>query len=224
MTPFKNLGPDLVAEKTAKVLVPRERPILFSAPMVRALLNGTKTQTRRVVKPQPVGGDSIIRLFAGWAWSVGRMRDSENAWREQKCPYDFGMRLWVRETTIIAPKRWTTENLSTHWDADGDGRIVQYLASQPNREAADDYNLKATPSIFMPRWACRITLEITDVRVQRLRDISEGDAKAEGVDPIREKVPTHRDAYRYLWDDINGTGAWQANPWVWALTFRRVAP
>jgi hypothetical protein len=200
MTPFKNLGPDLVAEKTAKVLVPRERPILFSAPMVRALLNGTKTQTRR------------------------RMRDSENAWREQKCPYDFGMRLWVRETTIIAPKRWTTENLSTHWDADGDGRIVQYLASQPNREAADDYNLKATPSIFMPRWACRITLEITDVRVQRLRDISEGDAKAEGVDPIREKVPTHRDAYRYLWDDINGTGAWQANPWVWALTFRRVAP
>jgi hypothetical protein len=200
MTPFKNLGPDLVAEKTAKVLVPRERPILFSAPMVRALLNGTKTQTRR------------------------RMRDSENAWREQKCPYDFGMRLWVRETTIIAPKRWTTENLSTHWDADGDGRIVQYLASQPNREAADDYNLKATPSIFMPRWASRITLEITDVRVERLQDISEGDAKAEGVDPIREKVPTHRDAYRYLWDDINGTGAWQANPWVWALTFRRVAP
>lgn len=189
-------------------MTPRERPILFSAPMVRALLDGRKTQTRRIVKPQ---ADSI-EPHDGYPGEWSPWKDGERQ-ASILCPYGVsGDRLWVRETTIIAPKRWNDGYGATHVDAEGDKRIVQYLATSPSRDAAKAYNLKATPTIHMPRWASRITLELTDVRVHRLLDITEDDARAEGAENAR--------AFVTLWDSINGKGSWDASPWVWALTFR----
>jgi hypothetical protein len=193
-----------------------ERPILFSAPMVRAILDGRKTQTRRVIKPQPISiGDKVVAVLKY------RIRD----------------RLWVRET----------------WHPYGDdGKESLALATStctgPEhvcfRATADEAQCATyhwRPSIHMPRWASRITLEITNVRVQRLQDISEKDAKAEGVERLKSgrgyysikhgRAAVHfgvyhddaKEAFAELWDSINGAGAWDANPWVYALTFRRVA-
>lgn len=197
-----------------------ERPILFSAPMVRAILDGRKSQTRRI-----------------------NVKDRAR-------PYYAGDRLWVRETTIITPKRWNDGTGCTHTDADGDPRIVQYLATHPDREAADDYKLKATPSIFMPRWACRLTLDVAAVRVERLQEISEDDAKAEGARfkdfglgkwkqqrPGWSMLDPHpwtsdaclgsaRHAFGNFWNKLNekrGFG-WDANPMVWVVDFHRVLP
>lgn len=194
----------------------RERPILFSAPMVRAILEGWKTQTRRVVKnPDNFGcltGDCPHQL----------QEECDAALRE-RCPYGLpGDLLWVRETCIISPKRFDGVRSDSYnaTDPDGDGRIVQYLASTPDTDAARDYGLKVTPSIFMPRWASRITLTITNVRVERLQDISRGDAMAEGCPfPNMETGPDPRQWYAELWDQINGIGAWESNPWVWVVSF-----
>jgi hypothetical protein len=181
-----------------------ERPILFSAPMVRALLAGTKTQTRRVVKPQP---DNPETFGVSPIWGQGVLREhldpqqrfhvhaafNEGGKRVDRwlpCPFGApGDRLWVRETFITTPKRWTDDwalfdKESRKVDGDGDMRAVQYLATAPDREGANGWGLKATPSIFMPRWASRITLEVTGVRVERLKDISETDSLAEGVEPM----------------------------------------
>lgn len=189
-----------------------DRPILFSAPMVRALLAGTKTQTRRVVKhPGLASLSHIVDCRDGW-WG-----DEEGDF-QALCPYGApGDRLWVRET-------WQHVEGGAVRDAAGgvmdsfDDEIV-YRADNMNRRSA------WTPSIHMPRWASRITLEITAVRVERLQDISEADAKAEGVEPML--VPPdggsapHVEGYRTLWESINGAGSWDANPWVWVLEFRR---
>jgi hypothetical protein len=153
------------------------------------------------------------------------------------CPYGLlGDRLWVRETAIIAPAHFAgSENadLNNCTDSDGNGRIVQYIASNDNTEFASDYGLKKTPSIFMPRWASRITLEITGVRVERLQDISEFDARAEGVGlwciPGYQKHGAKGeydtvDLYSMLWKKINGADSWKLNPWVWVLEFKRVLP
>ncbi len=195
----------------------KERPILFSAPMVRALLAGTKTQTRRVVKPQPE--------FDG----PERLHHAEVAlWREAmltlRCPYGQpGDRLWVRET-------WQAVN--------GDDRARHIVTHpRPNRgwieyaatPRLDEPAYKWRPSIHMPRWASRITLEVTSVRVERLQDISEADALAEGVNvhpdhhgKPRTSIYSPVQAYADLWDQINGAGSWAANPWVWAVSFKVV--
>lgn len=185
----------------------RERPILFSGPMVRALLNGTKTQTRRVAM-HTVCGVRVARLAYDPAPDV------------RACPYGVpGDRLWVRET--FAP-------FST-------GGAV-YRADKP-RFSPDAHEVVGGswhPSIHMPRWASRLMLRITDVRVERLQDISEADAKAEGVEPIQCEPASlafgtwkarfrYRDAYRALWDSINGKRAeWSSNPWVWVVAFERL--
>jgi hypothetical protein len=218
-----------------------ERPILFSAPMVRALLAGTKTQTRRIVKfpatktrrgewePMTIGG-------AGITTSIGTTMPPGAAFGHSKTGAVFtyclpGDRLWVRETSIIAPKNWNDGDLCTHTDSEGVPRLVQYLATSPDREAANDFKLKATPSIFMPRWASRISLDVTGVRVERLNDISETDAVAEGVplalDEDDEVMRSQRWAiqdYRGLWESINGAGSWAKNPLVWVVEFKRIAP
>lgn len=233
----------------------RERPILFSGPMVLAILAGTKTQTRRIIKPQPVGGDRIHESEDGWV--VGRMRDSENAWGELRCPYGVpGDRLWVRETWRIGA--WDenegriaidyVDGSDKHWrsdptDEDGEkfNRLWQGSCDELHRKgiSADsdgqyqwkpgDSPLRWRSGRFMPRWASRITLEVTEVRVQRLQEISEEDAKAEGSP--REFLTdqqnmndweSYRSAYLRLWESINGQGAWDANPYVWAITFRRL--
>lgn len=199
----------------------KERPILFSAEMVRALLAGTKTQTRRVVKvPYPgiecTEGCYADRYNNGEHWTFWSRADHK-MWAPVtfRCPYGVpGDRLWVREA----------------WCPRGNGVLAMERVQRPFYRAADDgeetakpLTWKWRPSIFMPRWASRITLEITDVRVQRLQDISEEDARAEGVfreDEISGGFAAL--AYSRLWDRINGEGAWTANPWYWCLTFKRI--
>ena len=192
----------------------KERPILFSGPMVRAILEGRKTMTRRVVKPQPSKSCNV---------------DSETACEilAKGCPYgDPGDKLWVRETFC------ETANVR------GDGH---YLCRY---RAGDEYDKIVEcagpwkPSIFMPRWASRITLEITSVRVERLQKINAVDAIAEGIEPTREQ-PGHFNwkwyglnnaqcnavmSFEMLWIMINGPESWDANPWVWVIKFRRVTP
>jgi hypothetical protein len=200
----------------------KERPILFSGPMVRALLAGTKTQTRRAVKPQPTGGDVI---FHPWndGFAVGRFRDSENAVRQLPCPYGgYGTRLWVRESGWERPERTSKmmrEGADTwapyYYDADGE-----------DAEQLREWGFKRRPSIHMPRWACRLTLEVVRIRAERVQEISAADVDAEGTSPLQLARGILRDdwkpqqAYARLWDSINGAGSWDANPWVWVVEFK----
>lgn len=187
----------------------KERPILFSGPMVRALLAGTKTQTRRVVKMKHYHQIEERDDGSPWPWMYDGERE-ENSWMH--CPYGQpGDRLWVREAfcKIIGQSGGWIETdyraTYTHGFRLGDSLGIRK---------------KWTPSIHMPRDASRITLELTGVRVERLQDISEADAQAEGAytDPA---CPAY-DAYRDVWEQINGPGSWAANPWVWAIEFRRL--
>ena len=193
----------------------KERPILFSAPMVQAILDGRKTQTRRVVKPQPtefVGGPGVTLQDGSPAPLIPLDDSVEPYGREIACPYGKpGDRLWVRETwhdassSLHSCALYRADGIDLHWD-------------------------KWTPSIHMPRWASRITLEITSVRVERLQEISEADAQAEGwtrrpevsTDPQVHKEAA-RDWFMGLWESINGPGSWDTNPWVWVIEFRRLA-
>ena len=201
--------------------------------MVRAVLDGSKTQTRRVLKKQfpddavmaempatdPIGG-WVISGHSGLWWD-----DAASCFDDAiRCPYGQpGDRLWVREdwTThacfdAIPPRDITTRSL--HYQADG------LINTGKNRSG-----------IFMPRWASRITLEITAVRVERLQDISEADARAEGARNLdvasgRETLdPYSRQGscvahYKHIWQDINGPDSWDLNPWVWVIEFKRVLP
>lgn len=219
----------------------RERPILFSDEMVRALLDGRKTQTRRVVKPQPLTDGA--RYYADaynkterWAfWRCDDNRMSEpRTWR---CPQGVGGdRLWVREAwapfyapgaALAYPQPDMHEANAIRYRATPD-QVRAYptsLASWLTRPSSREHVWR--PSIFMPRWASRITLEIVDVRVQRLHDISEEDAHAEGCRPRRfcaepNGETTARREYEWLWERINGEGSWASNPWVWAVSFKRI--
>lgn len=208
----------------------RERPIIMSAPQVRAILAGTMTQTRRAVKIRGldfVGGGP--RNGADWndpsCWgfedcNTGRnwaLASGEGVDDVFSCPHGVpGDRLWVRET-------WRVMGESPEDTLDMFGRDdIQYRADRD-----ESYIGKYRSSIHMPRWASRITLEITNVRVERLQNISEADAMAEGTPPVL--VPPdggdqpHVVGYRDLWESINGAGSWDANPWVWVVAFRRVA-
>lgn len=178
----------------------KERPILFSAPMVRALLAGTKTQTRREVKGQ----------VPQWNESA---EYREFCLRTIRCPYGPpGDRLWVRET-------WGT---SAGWDGIKPSELPSILPNVPIRYAADGMKNDGRwrPSIFMLRWMSRITLELTAVRVERLNEISVEDALAEGIEHRSMNDP--RVEYKHLWESINGAGSWAKNPWVWALTFKKL--
>lgn len=213
----------------------KERPILFSAPMVRALLNGSKTQTRRIVKTPP-SWDCIVYADWGNGWWPYRSDDGESPSYDNNeiplnCPYGQPRdRLWVRETFCAVDDR--------EFAADGGQLWVDYRAT-PNdsaiapagwhNEEPSNRQLKWTPCIHMPRWASRINLEITEVRVERLQEISEADAIAEGVTIeashmsgycAGEFLPPAIRAYRDLWENINGPGSWDANPWVWAVSFK----
>lgn len=203
----------------------RERPILFSSPMVRAILAGTKTQTRRVVKP--VGDDdSFVLQDYGDGWWPYRSDDGESPMKGDNeiphaCPYGHpGDRLWVRETWRVCGGR--------EYEYQQDRSQVMYRATHQE----DGFPLTWEsyvwrPSIFMPRWASRITLEVTGVRVERLQDISIADAMAEGVVETNanlrglEPCMEWRYAYEDLWRQINGPDSWDANPWVWVIEFRR---
>ena len=199
----------------------KERPILFSGAMVRAILDGRKTQTRRVCKGVVFDTEFAKECGAFLATKKGAwICDTESTAMLEHCPYGQpGDRLWLRET-------WAHE---TDFGTETGG--FMYRASYTNGGPADNVK-KWRPSIFMPRQASRITLELTGVRVERVQDISGSDAAQEGVNGLtidgKEYVPQcandNRLGFMQLWDGINaerGYG-WSANPWVWAITFRRV--
>ncbi|WP_426113465.1 hypothetical protein [Pseudomonas sp. DSP3-2-2] len=225
----------------------KERPILFSAPMVRAILEDRKTVTRRVVEDQPFdlswsrrdhqfeytsgraeNGDEIDGFYAHTTRSGGE-------WNA-KCHYGQpGNRLWVRETwycdhfEVMRGPYLKPDDLDVA-EARGDGTLV-YAADGLTPYEADQPAWK--PSIHMPRWACRILLEITSVRVERLQEITYEDAVAEGVYRDSSRVWTGSDeggpchkypepAFRDLW--ISTGGDWNTNPWVWVVEFKRVTP
>jgi hypothetical protein len=191
----------------------KERPILFSGPMVRAILDGSKTQTRRVVKDaQPAGIGRCHWSNTGWAHlRLSGGCSCQPVHRPHGTPGD---RLWVRET-------WQ-HNI-------GNGPPIIYRADHGAAQSVYEADLATgawkvavsgwRPSIFMPRIASRILLEITDVRVQRLQEISDEDARAEGYD---RSHAFPREWFALLWERIHGPGSWHANPWVWAITFQRL--
>lgn len=179
----------------------KERPILMKAEMVRATLDGSKTQTRRLVKFQEHG------CLTG---DCPHSKQSEcEATLLAECPYGRpGDRLWVKETFFPTDP----------WVAFKDGTQMHRDGSYYKGNGKPIGPVKWKPSIFMPRWASRIDLEITAVRVERLQSISEEDAENEGC-----KRPFCSD-YKTLWESINGWGSWAQNPYVWVITFRRIKP
>lgn len=223
-----------------------ERPILFSSPMVRAVLAGAKTVTRRVVTD--VRGIGRVTEFQpsdtpGYDWIMRNKRmlwnDLETSELLARCPYgEPGDRLWVRET-------WRTE------EGEGGEEGIRFRADdtfvpiERTQEAIDrwiesddpDHGHDWRPSIFMRRWACRLLLEVVSVRIERLQEITEDDARAEGA-PIGDLIPAVVNgergkviifdpvkAFQVLWESINGERpgcSWAANPWVWRVEFRRI--
>ena len=195
----------------------KEHPILFSAPMVRAILEGRKTQTRRIIKPQP---DRVIGGFP----AVDDFGELQPIRRPYGKPGD---RLWVRETWVF-----------TDYDFN---HMPNEYAYRADYAETDSLLWKWKPSIHMPRAASRILLEVVNVRVERLRDISEADAIAEGVEVTGRNIygnPIYKDysgeslrgdgwssaqrSFQSLWQSINGPESWEQNPWVWVVEFKRI--
>lgn len=205
-----------------------EKPILFSGPMVRAILRGYKTQTRRVVKPQfgNLWGQGVKRTTSKYSIHVDSKAE-DGSWNWIESPYQVGDRLWVRET--FADLRgmgfdeqvaYQANSLNKHGDEDYD-----------SERCRKDYGVKWKPSIFMPRWASRITLEVTGVRVERLASIDNVDLMREAVGPAnytndadpwddfhgKWEVP-----FIKLWDKLNKAYPFESDPWVWVIEFKRV--
>lgn len=211
----------------------KERPILFSAPMVRAILSGQKTVTRREVKKKA----ALDCLAAGFEPAFLALPGNTDL-----CPYGkVGDQLWVRETwycdhlEVMRGPYLKPDDLDIG-EAINDGTLV-YAADGLAPYEQEQPTWK--PSIHMPRWACRILLEITDVRVERLNAISDEQALAEGVrlytdhaelgnwyhvDGIETYSAEPRKSFELLWSLINGADSWTANPWVWVVEFKRVTP
>lgn len=229
--------------------IAKERPILFSGAMVRAILEGRKTQTRRVL--DRMTGFKVNGFEAsttpGYAYHFrcqrGLWQDMRYSEVMERCPYGtVGDRLWVRETVYIddyrllnvAPSKWPTdvEQDAIYYRADG-----ECCEQIPECMCATEGKPNWTPSIHMPRWVSRITLEITGVRVERLNEISEADAIAEGVESQLSGsdivfrnykkgqqgwTQVARCSFEWLWESINGPGSWAANPWVWVVEFKTI--
>lgn len=215
----------------------KERPILFSGDMVRAILSGRKTQTRRIVKPQPKPEtrgwwctcfSTDKKRVGEWEPRNGRKSiiGTEQTGERVRCPYgDIGDRLWVRET-------WTPDHADFYphhavvyradkgfdYERDDDGQVY-------SPESRRSFPYRWRPSIHMPRWASRITLEITAVRVERLQDMSDQDALAEGIEPMDPAFDPEcgaRGQFIGLWESIYGPESWTENPWVWVIEFKRL--
>lgn len=220
----------------------RERPIRLSAHEVRALLAGTKTQTRRAFSERTMKmmRDAAALGEVSHFMAEGRLEKHDLAYIKQFSPYGQpGEQLWVRES-------WAVGNI---YDSVPPSKICDWLSPGTKHEKAPCgvaypasggcVGLKARPSIHMPRWASRITLEITGVRVERLQDISEADAWAEGLETAEGELDEDAifamargmpgrtfeaavPSFAVLWESINGAGSWDANPWVWVVEFHRL--
>jgi hypothetical protein len=189
----------------------KEIPILFSTPMVQAILAGRKTQTRRVVKPQPLfseDGGLYEGKHKGYVRVDGHL-DWQRQFAEEFAPYQEGDILWVRETW----QHWLNDNGNPSGD-------YLYKADECGRNG-----IGWKPSLFMPRKACRLFLKVTEVRAERLQDISGKDAVAEGV---RSRLPDNgiaQSEFQDIWDSINAKKCpWESNPWVWVITFKKYQP
>lgn len=227
----------------------KERPILFSGEMVRAILDGRKTQTRRVVRLPPGYEHGEVYGYEGSHNGRHFLACDPGPSRAIPCPYGApGDRLWVRET-------WAARGNDDGYPVDAAGNIAKWGPGVSLVYRADTrlgaYGADVLPdggqwfnnwrpSIHMPRWASRLTLEIVSVRLERLQDITEADALAEGIRSTRLEIAnmdvyhvedwptdrcgeTARDMFRSMWDSINGKRApWQSNPWVWVVTFRKL--
>ncbi len=185
----------------------KECGMIFNDEMVRAILGGNKTQTRRIVEEKFYGRAVAAELLA------------------KHCPYGQpGDRIWVRETYRVHGKATDVATLVYR------ASVRNSWTEQTHRVPVDVCNKpvseKWTPSIHMPRWASRILLEITDVRVERLHDMSEADAKAEGATPATYKITPPEAVYRVgfgdIWRSIYGQDNWLSNPWVWVIEFKRI--
>lgn len=244
----------------------KEKPILFSAPMVRAILEGRKTQTRRVVRKQfaPDADPAEVSATSPEGWQIsghaGLWWDDAGACIDDaiRCPYGQpGDRLWVRETwrytaSTLEESRAITEDITSgiavDWRATYIDRCMKELGfSREEAEMADDFKTWR-PSIHMPRWASRILLEVTGVRVERLNDISDVDSLSEGITSVRSNEfdvehfkdwkerfdtavasgekppvgPSPKESFKALWESINGSGSWEANQFVWVISFKRI--
>lgn len=204
----------------------KEHPILFSSAMVRAILDGRKTQTRRVVKKQPHGAGAWVQQLAHW------MFPHICPYIKIQCPYgEVGDRLYVRESARVLEVRGGSREITIEYQADKTVAAVKY----PARLSPAPLGKRLANGTY--REACRIVLEITGVRVERLQAITRDDAKAEGItEHLTEFLPgayteeakdlwrnrTSVENFSYLWESINGPGSWDADPWVWVVEFKRV--
>ncbi|HEJ6970394.1 TPA: hypothetical protein SMF36_000345 [Serratia marcescens] len=221
----------------------KERPVIFNGEMVRAILDGRKTQTRRVIAN--VGSDNCIPLQKPTKTKDGIYTHVMDAPGHGLCPFGrVGERLWVRETWGVVSHDFDENERIIDWVPDRPATAIHempfgngyysghaiYAADGEFTWGDDDGHGERScwkPSIHMPRWASRITLEITGVRVERLNDISHDDAKAEGCcygrgGGIPDFAVTPADHFPTLWASIYGEESWNANPWVWVIEFRRV--
>jgi hypothetical protein len=197
----------------------KERPILFSGEMVRAIIEGRKTQTRRVIK-KTVDFTSQDKLPKNWIWAKHMLPDEDAEFiGVPACPYgQVGDKLWVRETWDVRFLEGVSE------------KQLCFRADMTSINCPDNFkgelNYNWRPSIFMPRWASRILLEVVSIRVERLQDISEEDAIAEGISknmfPI-DGLYFASQLFAELWNEINGKKhPWESNPWVWVVEFKRI--
>ncbi|HEL4802974.1 TPA: hypothetical protein UOK37_004667 [Klebsiella pneumoniae] len=221
-----------------------ERGMIFNAEMVRAILDGRKTQTRRIMKIQPEhSGFGLRRVIDSkngsddgkYFWSLSDACGLKIRSKSFTCPFgSVGDRIWVREAFRVHSR--ATEVATLVYKASERNSWTEQTNRVPvsvcNKPAMPE---KWTPSLHMPRWASRLLLEITDVRVERLNAISEEDARAEGIidggclncgepEPCgcANPEPDATDAFAYLWQSIYGSDSWNANPWVWVIEFKRV--
>lgn len=184
-----------------------EKPIIFSAPMVRAILDGRKSMTRRIVKPQPEYRENrslpgIYGTWAGGGWNINSAAGKKEF--EATCPYGVpGDRLWVKETFM------------------GTKDCLSYRATDPRQVIEFGFD-KWKPSIFMPRWASRITLEIVGVKVERIQEIPLSDTIKEGWPGLPEAKCLSEKWFMDLWESIHGPGSWERNDWCWVIEFRRL--